>query len=457
MTNIRQSLFGMRGFVVIWIGQMASMLGSGMTNFAVAYWIFQQTGEATALTLAMFAFMLPSVLFSPVAGALVDRFNRKHVLIASDVISGIGTASMLLMIYVGNLEIWHIYIANFLAGLGNAFQFPAYSAAVTLMLPKKHYARASGMLSMAASASMIMAPTFAAALLAPVGLPGIMRLDLLSFGIAMITLALVIIPEPDAADAANQEGKGSLWQESIYGFRYIWQRGSLLGLQLVFFAINFLAMFGFAVLVPMILARTGNNEMALASVQSIGAVGGVIGGLLLSTWGGPRRKIHGVLLGMILSSVLGQMLMGIGQTLFIWATAAFMTQFFMPILNRSNQAIWQAKVPPHLQGRVFAVRRLIAQVTAPLATLLAGPTADLVFEPAMQPGGAWVDLFGWLVGSGPGAGMSLMLILFGGLGALAGLVSYLMPAIRQVEERLADHDLVTAVAQPTPAAPAAAD
>ena len=182
---------------------------------------------------------------------------------------------------------------------------------------------------------------------------------------------------------------------------------------------------------------------------------GVIGGLLLSTWGGPRRKIHGVLLGMILSSVLGQMLMGIGQTLFIWATAAFMTQFFMPILNRSNQAIWQAKVPPHLQGRVFAVRRLIAQVTAPLATLLAGPTADLVFEPAMQPGGAWVDLFGWLVGSGPGAGMSLMLILFGGLGALAGLVSYLMPAIRQVEERLADHDLVTAVAQPTPAAPAA--
>jgi MFS family permease len=448
MTALRQNLVGMRGFTVIWIGQMASMLGSGMTSFAVSFWIFQQTGEATALTLALFAFMLPSVLFSPLAGALVDRLNRKQVLIASDLISGVATAALLAMIYLGNLELWHIYVANFIAGLGNAFQFPAYSAAVTMMLPKKHYARASGMLSMAASASMILAPAFAAALLAPVGLAGIMRLDLLTFGAAMFTLAIVIIPEPDKTAVSHQEGKGSLWQESLYGFRYIWRRGSLMGLQMVFFAANFLGMFGFAILIPMILARTGNNEMMLASVQSIGAVGGVIGGLLLSVWGGPRRKIHGVLLGTILLSLLGQMLMGVGQTLFIWATAAFMTQFFLPILNGANQAIWQAKVPPHLQGRVFSVRRLIAQVTAPLATLLAGPTADRIFEPAMRDGGAWAANWSWLVGVGPGAGMSLMFILFGGLGALVGVVGYLIPAIREAEERLMDHDVAAAVVAP---------
>jgi MFS transporter, DHA3 family, macrolide efflux protein len=445
MTALRQKMVGMRGFTVIWIGQMASMLGSGMTNFALSYWIFQQTGEATALTLALFAFMLPSVLFSPIAGALVDRLNRKHVLIASDLVSGVATAAVLLMIYLGNLELWHIYLANFVAGLGNAFQFPAYSAAVTMMLPKKHYARASGMLSMAGAVAMIMAPAFAAALLGPVGLVGIMSLDLLTFGVAMFTLAIVIIPEPDKTAVSHQEGKGSLWQESIYGFRYIWRRGSLMGLQMVFFAANFLGMFGFAILVPMILARTGNNEIMLASVQSIGAVGGVIGGLLLSVWGGPRRKIHGVLLGTIFASLLGQVLMGVGQTLLIWATAAFMVQFFLPILNGANQAIWQAKVPPHLQGRVFAVRRLIAQVTAPLATLLAGPVADRIFEPAMRDGGAWAASFGWLVGVGPGAGMSLMFILFGSLGALVGIVGYLIPAIREAEERLADHDAAAAV------------
>ncbi len=432
---------GMRGFVVVWLGQVVSMLGTGMTNFAVSFWIFQQTGEATALTWAIFFFMAPSVLFSPIAGAIVDRANRKTVMIVSDLLAGVATIGLLALLATDSLQIWHIYVANILAGGANAFQFPAYSAAVTMMLPKEQYGRAAGMLALAGSASGILAPAFAGALLAPVGLVGIMTIDVATFIIAVLALLVVFIPQPEVT-SAGRTGQGSLLQEAAYGFRYIFERPSLLGLQMVFFCINFLAMFGFAVMVPMILARTGNSEIALASVQSLGAIGGVVGGLLLSTWGGPRRKVNGVLLGMVGASLLGQALMGVGQGIFIWATAAFFGQFIIPILNGSNQAIWQAKVAPDVQGRVFAVRRLIAQITAPVATAMAGPLADNVFEPAMQPDGVLAPMFGWLVGTGAGAGMGLMFVIAGLVGVAVGFGGYLFPAIRNAETLLPDHEVL---------------
>ncbi|WP_420642326.1 MFS transporter [Candidatus Leptofilum sp.] len=432
----------MRGFVIVWLGQVVSMLGTGMTNFAVSFWIFQQTGEATALTWAIFFFMAPSVLFSPIAGAIVDRSNRKTIMIVSDLLAGLATIFLLLLLVGDNLQIWHIYVANVLAGAANAFQFPAYSAAVTMMLPKEHYGRAAGMLSLAGSASGILAPAFAGALLGPLGLVGIMSIDVVTFLFAIVALAIVLIPQPEVT-AAGRTGQGSLLQESAYGFRYIFARPSLLGLQMVFFCINFLAMFGFAVMVPMILARTGNDEIALASVQSVGAVGGVLGGLLLSTWGGPRRKVNGVLLGMVGVSIFSQILMGVGQGVLVWAVAVFMGQFLIPILNGSNQAIWQAKVAPDVQGRVFAVRRLIAQITAPLATAVAGPLADNVFEPAMHPDGVLAPIFGWLVGTGTGTGMALMFVVTGLIGVVVGLGGYLFPAIRNAEALLPDHEPIS--------------
>lgn len=439
---------GMRGFVVVWVGQVVSMLGTGMTNFALAVWIFQQTGQATALTTAMVFFMAPSVLFSPIAGALVDRHNRKQIMILSDLLAGVVTIIWVALLATGNLSLWHIYVGNLISGVANSFQFPAYSSAVSLMLPKEQYGRAAGMLALAASASGILAPVAAGGLLGFVGLAGIMAIDVVTFLFAAGALLLVFIPQPEASDA-GRTGQGSLWQESLYGFRYIFERPSLLGLQLAFFAINFVAMFGFAVMAPMILARTGNNELILGSVQSLGAVGGVVGGLLLSTWGGPKRRVHGVLLGMVALSLLSQLPMGIAQGLLLWAGASFMGQFIIPILDGSNQAIWQAKVAPDVQGRVFAVRRLLAQITAPVATAVAGPLADRLFEPAMQPGGALAETFGWLVGIGPGAGMGLMFVLAGLVGALVGLGGYLFPAVRQAEDLLPDHDVVekTAVLQ----------
>jgi MFS family permease len=439
----------MRGFVLIWLGQLVSMLGTGMTNFALSFYLFEKTGQATALTIAIFCFVAPSILLSPLAGALVDRWNRKLVVILTDLAAGIVTIAWLLIVLTaGDLELWQVYLGNVITGAFNAFQFPAFSAAVTLMIPKEQYARAAGMLNFADAASNILAPAFAGALLGPVGLAGIMAVDVVTFVVAILAVLVVHMPQPEAEPLSVDGKQPSLWQDSLFGFRYILARPSLLGLQFAFTALNFISAFGAVIMTPMILARTANNAGALATVQSIAAFGGVAGGLLMSTWGGPKRRVRGVLWGMTAESVLSPILLGVARGVPGWAAGGFMGQFFIPIINGSNQAIWQAKVPPAIQGRVFATRRMIAQFSFPVAVIFAGPLADRIFEPAMQSDGVAASTFGWLVGVGPGAGMGLMMVLSGILGAAVGVIGYLVPAVRDVEDIMPDFDAIPA---PVPA------
>jgi MFS family permease len=381
----------------------------------------------------------PTVLLSPIAGAIVDRANRKLVMMLSDLAAGLMTLAVLGLYLTGELQIWHLFVTGALSGAFESFQFPAYSAAVTTMLPKAQYARANGMISLVESASGVVSPILAGALIGVLGIGGILTIDVITFCVALLALLVAFIPQPERTEAGRL-GQGSLWSESGYGFKYILQRPSLLGLQLVFFGINFTSTFVWVLLAPMILARSGNQEVVLGTVQSMLGIGGVAGALVLSAWGGPRRRIHGVLLGMAFGSLFGAGLLGLGRGLLLWSAGAFFDAFFVPFINGSNQAIWQSKVAPDVQGRVFAVRRLIAQITAPLALLLAGPLADRVFEPAMQPGGALAGLLGWLVGNAPGSGMSLILLATGLLGVAVGLVGYLIPIVRNVESLLPDHD-----------------
>ncbi len=428
----------MRAFIFIWIGQFVSLLGTGMSRFALTIWAFQITGEATALALVGFFSFAPSIVISPIAGALVDRWNRKLVMILSDLAAGLMTIVVLLLYVTGNLEIWHLYVTGFIAAIFEPFQWPAFSAAMSTMVPKEQYGRANGLVSLADSVSTIVAPLLAGALLVAIGLGGILAIDIVTFLFAIGSILLVRIPQP-ARSAEGEASRGNLWQDSIYGFRYIWRRKSLLGIQLTFTISNFFGSMAMILVAPMILARTGNNSLALGTVQSAMGVGGV-GGLAMSLWGGPKPRIHGVLAGFILFGIFGDALMGIGQTLPVWVAAGFIGLLILPFINASNQSIWQAKVAPDLQGRVFATRRLIAQIAGPIGLLLAGPLADRVFEPAMQPGGALADSWGWLVGVGPGAGMGLLIVVTGLLAALAGVVGYVIPQIRNAERLMPDHD-----------------
>ncbi len=427
----------MKGFTVIWGGQFVSLLGTFMTNFALTIWAWQVTGEATALALTGLAFALPNILLYPVAGALVDRWNRRLVMMLSDIAAGISTLVILLLFSSGNLQIWHLYVTGAFAGLFQSFQFPAYSAAVSTMLDKEEYTRASGMLSLAQSTSGILSPVAAGFLLPLIGLRGVLLFDLFSIAVAISSLLIVNISQPEPKQASERK---SLLEDSLFGFKYIRERPGLLGLQLVFFTINFTGSLGFPLLAPMILSRTGDNAVILGTVQSAFGAGGVVGVLLLSAWDGPKKRVHGVLAGMALSCLFGYIAIGLGKDMYTWAIGGFLMMLFNPLVNGSNQAIWQSKVPPEMQGRVFGTRAMIALISQPVAMAITGPLADRFLIPGMMEGGLLAPYFGWLVGVGPGTGISLLWVFLGIIGFVCGMGGYLFREVRDVESILPDHD-----------------
>jgi MFS transporter, DHA3 family, macrolide efflux protein len=192
----------------------------------------------------------------------------------------------------------------------------------------------------------------------------------------------------------------------------------------------------------MILSQTNNNTVILGTVNSAFGVGGVVGGLILSAWGGPKKKVHGVLTGMALSSLLGYTVMGLAGTPMFWALGAFIMMSFNPIINGSNQAIWQSKVPPEMQGRVFSARAFIALISQPIAMAITGPLADGFLLPGMMEGGSLAPIFGWLIGVGPGKGISLLYLCMGLVSAVFGFSAYMFKEVRDVESLLPDHDAI---------------
>jgi len=383
-----------------------------MTWFAFTIWAWQETGRASALaTISFFAF-LPTVLFSPLAGAFVDRWNRKLVMLLSDLATALGTLTIFLIYTFGSLQIWHIYIVSILAGFFTAFQSPAYSAAVTTMLSKENYARAEGMLGSARSLSGILAPIFAAALLGAIGLRGIMLIDLATFLFAFGTLLVVHIPQPKQTDT-GLSSKGTLWDEMRFGFRYINSTKSLRALTVLFMIAGVFLAIGATLMAPLVLSGTGNNESAFATVQSTGAVGGIVGGVILSLWGGMKRRIHNVLIGGAGACLLGIVWLGLGRAVLIWAAASFFFAFFEPFVEGGNIAIWQTKVPADVQGRVFSSRHLLVQLPYLFGILMAGYLADT-------------------------AAFSFILIAAGVAGALVFLAYYFVRDVREVVTLLPD-------------------
>ena len=430
---------GLSGFLLVWVGQAFSMVGSQMTHFAMGIWAWEKTGRATPLAMVAFFSFAPLIIFSPIAGVLVDRWNRKLVMALSDIGAGLMTLAIFILLLTGNLEIWHLYITGLIGGIFGSFQWLAYSAAISLMVPKKHYARASGMISMAGSGVGIIAPILAGILLPMIGVIGIIAIDLVTLTIALVFLLVVFIPEPEKK--VHDRTSGAFLRELVFGFRYILNRPSLLYLQSVFFLGNLFFTIAHTLFTPMILATTRGDSTILGTVQSAGAIGGLAGGVILTAWGGPKKKIHGVLVSWIVIGIFGLGLIGLGRTVPFWLIGQFLMFLFNPLLNGSNQAIWQSKVAPELQGKVFSVRRFVAQITAPISMAVAGPLADRVFEPAMSSPDHWFgQMLSPIFGASPGGGMSFLIFISGILVAGVGLGAYQSRQIRHVEELIPDHD-----------------
>jgi MFS family permease len=411
-----------------------------MTQFALTIWAYERTGSATSLGIINTAFILPLFLLSPVAGVMVDRHNRKMMMMVSDLTAVIATAGVFVLALLGRLEIWHLYIASAINGSGASFQWPAYSAAISTMVPKENYSRANGMMSLVESGPAVLAPILAGLLLPIIMLTGILSIDVITFVIAILVLVAVHIPQPIRTEE-GQKVQGSILKEAAYGFQYIFARRGLLGLLTFFIVLNFIIGLSGPLFSPFILERTNQNSATLGLITSANAIGAVIGGLLIGLWGGFKRRMNSIFLGEAMTGLFLLLVFGLGRSIPIWIAATVIGGIFPIFTNGASQAIWQSKVAPDVQGRVFAARRMIAWSVGPITPILAGLLADYVTEPAMQAQSKLAEMFGWLVGIGPGSGMALQFILTGILYMLAALITYLFfPHVRNLEDELPDHD-----------------
>lgn len=439
----------MRTFLIIWLGQLVSSVGSSMTYFALTLWMWQQTESVTTIALIAFFYQLPQIAIALFSGILVDRVSRKHLLILSDVASACCTLAVGVLSVTQTLQLWHIYLIAAIIGCFGNIQDLTYSTTVPLIVPKQHHTRASSMGAMVGYGATILAPAFAGVLYPLIGLWGITLIDLGTFAIAILTLLWLPIPRTlEKSESGNQEldmatgvtgGGKQLWHEATFGFRYIASQPSLLAMTLAMSSFAFLSQIGEILYQPMILARTGGNAEILGLVVAASGVGGVAGAVILSLWSGFRRRVTGMLWGFI-GTGLSRLVLGVGQLSMIWIAAKFAASLHSPLVYSSYMAVWYAKVPLNLQGRVFAVDYLIGLVIESSANLIAGPLADQIFEPAMGSGRWVTSTFGSLVGKGTGSGIALLYVIISVCILLVGIKSYTVRQLRDAEVLMPDYE-----------------
>ncbi len=427
---------GMKTFGTIWIGQLVSLLGSGLTSFALGIWALERTHSVTQYTLIIVLASVPGVLVAPFAGALVDRWDRRLVMLWTDLGPALITLAYAALLWRGELHVWHIYIGAFFNSICSTFQWPAYISAITMLVDKKHYGRVNGMLEFGQAGTTIAAPALAGLLLTLVNIWGVLLIDFATFLFAATTLLLVRIPRPEVS-AEGRKSRGSLWKEAAYGWGFIRQRPGLFNLLLFFALGNFALCVCGVALVPMVLGFTG-SKAAVGTIMSLVGVGMLVGGAIMTTTGGPRPRVYGVLgIGLLYSICF--VLVGLKPSLPLVGLGVLIWYIGLPIQNSSSQAIWQSKTPPDVQGRVFATRRMIAQFTAPIGDFSAGPLADKIFIPLLMPGGALANTWiGRVVGVGPGRGIGLMFLTMAAIPGLAAVWGFLNPRVRNVETELPD-------------------
>jgi MFS family permease len=443
----------MRSFFIIWTGQFVSLFGSALTAFALSVWIYEKTGSLYLFALNQIVFGVPQVIFSPIAGALVDRWDRKFAMLVSDAGAGLSTFAIFLLWSAGILEPWHVLVATFISSIFNSLQWPAYSAATSLLVPREQLGRAGGFVQISEAVSQLGSPLVGGLLYATfkLGIGGIALIDFVTFLFAVSTMLIFVkIPHPEKS-AEARKGDGSLWQEIQFGWHYIMARPGLLSLLLYFSTINLLTGFIQPLYGPLIMDRWGIEMFGILS--SVIGMGMLAGTLVMSAWGGTKRKIFGLLGAGILGGLF-LMLAGFGISIPVFAIGGFGMMFTMPIMNASSQAIWQRKVEADIQGRVFATRRMIAWGLGPIATISAPFIVDKLLNPLMAQGGPMAgSLIGQAVGTGPSSGVSLFFALVGLLTVLVSVAALLIPVVRRLEIDLPDAALRAEDRQPEAAQP----
>ena len=428
-------LEGKRAFGAVMIGQIGSGIGSAMTCFGAAFWALAELGDATAYSVVLVMAILPVAIGAGVAGPFVDRWDRRWVMIIANVVSALATLIVAGLYFSGVLAMWHLYLLLFVSGFGTGFIVPALEASVPLLVPKEQLGRASGMVQLNLAVRIVVAPALAGIVLAGAGLGAILLIDAATFLLGVLGLAVSVIPRPKPSvepgpAQANVRGYATAW-------RYLLRRPPLLYLMgLVWVTMLLMAGLAIALLTPLVLVFA--DERAAGLVVSCFGFGALVGGVLLGVWGGPKRRMNGIhatfFLGGVALAVIGivESLAGIAiGGLIVGASSTSMAALI--------RVVWQVKVPADILGRIFALRVVTALVAQCVGMLLAVPLAERIFEPLMQPDGALATgLAGTLLGVGSGRGMGLLFFLTGVFVCVAATVCALLPATRQLEDRLPD-------------------
>jgi len=425
---------GMTTFILVAIGQIVSVTGSSLTGFALGAWVYQDTRSTTLFSLILLFTVLPSLLVAPLAGALVDRWDRRRVMIAADSGAAVCTGLLMVLISTGHLELWLIFVIMGFNSLFRAFQVPAYTASVSLLVPKEQLGRANGIMQLEATSSYLLSPILAGWLLDQVGIVGVMAIDLATFLFAVSVVLAVRFPSPVAKDT-DLSLRPPLWKDMAIGWHFIAARSGFLGLMILFALGNYANLMTDTLMPPMLLELS--SPTVLGTVLSTGGLGMLVGTLLMSAWGGPKKRIYGVLIFKTLAG-LAIMAIGLSRSIPLIALATFFYYLPFPLVNGSDQAIWQSKVPPELQGRVFSFRRMLARSMIPLAYITAGPLSDQIFKPLLSANGALASSVGRFFGVGPSRGIGLLIFLMGEIIVVLTLAAATDPRVRNLESELPD-------------------
>jgi DHA3 family macrolide efflux protein-like MFS transporter len=435
MTNQTTS-HGLRSFFIIWIGQLVSLVGSQLTGFALGVWVYDQTHSVMMLAITQVAFQAPQILLSPLAGVLADRWDRRTAMIVSDFGAGLAVLVTAVLYINDRLEPWMVIPINFWMSAFTALMWPAYTASITVLVPKEQYGRANGFVQLGEALTQIAGPALAGVFYVTIRLGNMALIDFASYLFAVVLMILFVrIPRPQQTEDGHQ-AKGSMWKEMRFGWDYILARKGLFSLLMFFLAMNFLGGIMGPLFTPLILDNWKAD--VLGYLSTIMGVGMLAGTLVMSAWGGGKRKIY-TLLGAGAVSSLFLTAVGLRISIPLIAVCGFGFMFTMPLMNASSQAIWQVKVAPDVQGRVFAIRRMIAWSSGLVAPLLAAPLADYLFKPGMTEGGALALFLGPIVGVGANHGVGVLISVLGLLSVGVCVVAFFNHSIRNVEIDLPDH------------------
>ncbi|MFC2037447.1 MFS transporter [Chloroflexota bacterium] len=398
-------------FFTIWSGQALSLIGSKVAQFALVWWLTKLTGSATVLATASMVALIPEIVLGPIAGVYVDRWNRRVVMIVSDTLIALASLWLAYLFWTDAMQVWHVYVIMFVRAVGGSFHWPAMQASTSLMVPKKHLTRVAGLNQTMNGALNIVAPPVGALLLAVMPLYSIMLLDVGSALLAIGPLCVVHIPQPRREDlGSHKTRRPSVLADMRQGLRYIWNWPGLLALIGSVMIIKVALTPAFSLLPLLVSKYFGGDAAQLSLLESVVGVGIVVGGLILSVWGGFRRRIYTTLMG---STILGLGLVGLGLTpghLF-WAALAsvFVVGLMIPLVDGPIMAILQDTVVPEMQGRVFTIMGSLLSLTSPFSLAVAGPVSD------------WLGLQVWYVVAGV-------------LCVALGLSGFFVPVIANIEE-----------------------